>query len=306
MYELMVTVSVVVDDTDAAVETLCSRLGVPEPRPQAYAQGQGIRAVFCRVHPKYAVAPTFLEVVSAAPITEAGPDVPVFPVEKVAALQGDRPVKIHATEIGMPYQTLMDLGDHLQRLGVPHRFTPGPATRLFTGSESLVSYDPTADAGLFIEGCPSADLQLAEEAFTAPADIPEDAHPSTMVRIAAREYLVEDLDETLRIMKRNLRWEPSVLRKEEGCRRAVMPFSVARSAALEFVEPTGRGRVSEAFDEVGPGAWTIRVAVVDVDAKAEDLAARDTQFTMEAGVLRPDPAATLGVPFEFTTAASSA
>ena len=54
-------------------------------------------------------------------------------------------------------------------------------------------------------------------------------------------------------------------------------------------------------EQLGPGAWTIRVSVVDVDAKATDLATRDTPCSLDGGVLRASPEATLGVPFEFVT-----
>jgi hypothetical protein len=83
-----------------------------------------------------------------------------------------------------------------------------------------------------------------------------------------------------------------------------MPFSVPRGARLELVEPTGPGRIAEGYERLGPGAWTIRIAVVDVDAKAADLAELGTPFSREGGVLRPSPDATLGVPFELVPAAN--
>ena len=81
-----------------------------------------------------------------------------------------------------------------------------------------------------------------------------------------------------------------------------MPFRVPRSAKLELVEPLGAGRVAVAYEQLGPGAWTIRVSVVDIDAKASDLAARDTPYSIDEGVLRVSPDSTLGVPFEFVRA----
>jgi hypothetical protein len=110
---------------------------------------------------------------------------------------------------------------------------------------------------------------------------------------------VEYLDETLRILERNLWWKPVSVTQEEGCRRAVMPFSAPRSARLELVQPLGSGRVADAYGRLGPGAWTVRISVVDVDAKAKDLSMRGTSFTRDEHVLRPDPEVTLHVPFEF-------
>ena len=81
-----------------------------------------------------------------------------------------------------------------------------------------------------------------------------------------------------------------------------MPFAAPRSARLELVQPTGPGRVADAYEQLGPGPWAVRVSVVDVDAKAADLAARGTPYTFTDGVLRADPASTLQVPFEFVSA----
>jgi hypothetical protein len=260
--------------------------------------------MFCRVHPKYAVAPTFLELVAAGPIEDTTPGSMVFPVADIAARQGSRVVKWHATEISMPDAMLLDLSRHLDQLGVPHGFIPSDSRdRFFLGGDPNVSYDASSDAGLIVEAIRSTHLGLSEDGFSAPADIPPDAEPEAMVRIVAREYLVHDLDETLRILERNLRWTPDSVREHDGARRAAMPFLAPRSARLELVEPTGPGRVADAYEQIGAGAWTIRISVVDVDAKAEDLAARGTPFTIEDGVLRPDRECTLQVPFEFVAAA---
>jgi hypothetical protein len=299
----MTSVSVVVDDIDSAVKTLCDNVGIPEPRPQSFREGQGIRAMFCRIHPKYAVAPTFLELVTPGPINDEGPHVGVFDVAKIAAQQGDRPIKLHASGVGMTGDTLDQLVDRLRTLQVPHVLAGLPPTaRLLTGWNDSGSYDWDADAGLFFEGVPSFELQLSEEGFTGPADIPAEAEPTTMIRISAREYLVRDLGESLGILERNFGWVPRSVLDETECRRALMPFSAPRSAVVELVEPKGSGRPAEALERLGPGPWTIRVTVVDLAAKADDLTRRGTPFTMDNDVIRPAPDATLGVPFEFVPA----
>ena len=50
-----------------------------------------------------------------------------------------------------------------------------------------------------------------------------------------------------------------------------MPFRAPRSASLVLVEPGGPGRVADEYEEVGAGAWTIRISVVDIGTKAGDL-----------------------------------
>jgi hypothetical protein len=300
MYQLMTTVSVLVEDITAGVDQLGRTIGVPTPRPQSYRSGAGVDAVFMRVHPKYAVAPTFLELI--APGAGDGPD--TIPIAAIARRQGTRRVRWHATELAMPERELHDLADHLRELGVPIGFfPPDHRDRFFLGGNPRrEDYDPGADGGLLIEAGRSGHLGLPEEAFTAPADIPAGALPETLVRIVAREYLVEDLDATLAVFERNLRWTASEVIERDGCRRAVLLFSTPRSARLELLEPAGPGLVRDAFEELGPGAWTIRVSVVDLDAKAADLDSRQTPFERRPGSVRPDPTYTLGVPFEFVTA----
>jgi hypothetical protein len=291
-YELLTSISMVVEDIPSAVSTLVDAIGIGVPKPHWYVEGSGIRAQFCRVHPSYVVAPTLIELVTAA---EVPPDAShAFPVAEIAAKQGNRPVKIHATGIGLPAVALYDLGRHLQQLGVSHWYLgAGDTARL------VISHDL---AGLFVEAIPSAELRLGDEGFHGLADVPAGITPEAMVRIAARRHLVADLEETLRVLDRTMRWKHARIVDEPGCRRAIMALSAPRSAQLELVQPTGPGRVQDAYDELGPGAWTIQIAVADVAAKAEDLARRRTPYTAESDVLRVDPAATLGVPFEFVAA----
>jgi hypothetical protein len=288
-YQLLTSVSIVVEDIPSAVSTLIDAIGIGVPKPHWYVEGSGIKAQFCRVHPSYIVAPTLLELVTAG---EVPPDAShSFPVAEIAAKQGNRPVKIHATGIGLPAVALHDLGRHVKQLGVSHWYLGAGDTARLVISDDL--------AGLFIEAIPSAELRLGEDGFHGLADVPAGAAPEAMVRIAARQHLVADLEETLRVLDRTMRWKPAHIVDEPGCRRAIMAFSAPRSAQLELVQPAGPGRVQDAYDELGPGAWTIRIAVVDVAAKAEDLTARGTPYTAENDVLRVDPAATQGVPFEF-------
>jgi hypothetical protein len=300
MYQLMTTVSILLDDIAAGVDQLGRALGVPAPRPQAYRGGGSVEAVFLRVHVKYAVAPTFLELIAPGPVDTPGG----IPIAAIKARQGDRSVKWHATELAMPEPQLHDLAGHLAALGVPVAFfPPDRRERFFLGGDpGSAGYDPRADGGLLVEAGRSGHLGLPDDAFTAPADIPADALPETMVRIVAREYLVTDLDATLDVFERNLRWSPRSVTDDDGCRRAVLPFSTPRSAQLELLQPAGPGPVASAYEQLGPGAWTIRVSVVDLNAKAADLDRRGTPYALRDGSLRPDPAASLGVPFEFVAA----
>jgi len=319
MYELMVTISILVDDIQSGVEDLRSNVGLIEQRPASFVAGPGISAVFARVHPSYEVAPTFLELAAAAPADQATSvpgiltdgDEPAdaarafpFPMPAVSALQGTRAIKWHATEVGMSDEVLDELAAHLETLGIsPGWWPPVERDRCYiAGDPASDSWNPSVDAGLFIEAIKRSDLRLPEAALVAPANVPAGSDPASMVRIIARQYLVEDLDRTLVALARSMKWRPSSITESEDSRQAVMPFSAPRSARLELVQPMGAGRAARAYEELGPGAWTVRIGVVDLDAKAKDLEERGTPFSREDGALRPDPAYTLRVPFEFVTA----
>jgi hypothetical protein len=310
----MTTVSLLVDDIHAGVATLRRTIGLLEQRPAAYRSGPGISAVFCRVHPKYAVAPTFLELVSQASRDQPSDDLglagqqettsAVFPLAEVAERQGARTIKWHATELALTDEGVADLAHHLESLSIAVGYHPPDRKDRFyaAGNPASPTFDPGVDGGLFIEATKLSHLGLPQEAMSAPADVPPDTSPNGMVRVAARQYLVDDLDAALAAMRRNLRWEAVSITEEAGFRRAVMPFSAPRSAQLELVQATGPGPVADAYDQLGPGAWTVRISVVDVNAKAKDLEDRGTTFTFDGTVLRPDPIHTLQVPFEFVSA----
>jgi hypothetical protein len=317
MYPLMVTVSLLVDDIHAGVATLDRSIGVIPQRPDAYRAGPGISAVFCRLHPKYAVSPTFLELVAPAPPHQESDQLglggrphdgteAVFPLPAVSERQGRRHIKWHATELAMSDDQMADLARNIESTGRPVGWHPPDRSDRFyaAGDPASAAFDPALDGGLFIEAIKLAHLGLPEGALVAPADIPGDARPESMIRIVARDYLVDDLDEVLDALRRNLLWEPSSVTDEGTCRRAVMPFSAPRSARLELVQPTGSGAAAKALDQLGPGAWTIRIAVADVTAKANDLESRGTPFSLVGGAIQVDPSVTLDVPFEFVTAAA--
>jgi hypothetical protein len=301
MYQLLVTVNIIVDDLARAVSTMRDAIGMPEPRPSYFASAPGIDVVFCRVNPVYAVAPTRLEFVASAPTGDLAPGEVFFPVDFLGSQHGDRPFRIHATQIAMPDDYMGEIGDHLRRTGVVHRFEPGAQLeRLWIGGESPGEYDPSFDAGLIFEGCPVSVLGLPDEALTAPADVPPDTEPGSMVRIVNWRYLVEDLDKTLSVLSRNLLWEAASIRDDIDGRCAVMSMSAPRSATIEFVEPLVPGHAAAELDAHGAGPWTVQIGVFDLDAKAVDLEARGTPFSRApSGAIRIDPTATLDIPFEF-------
>ena len=107
-----------------------------------------------------------------------------------------------------------------------------------------------------------------------------DLEPGAMVRVLERLWLVADLDASLRSLEQNLAWIPEHrgFDPTTGCQRASMAVNHPRSARVVLLEPVESGEVSEAVARWGPGAWAIGIGVNDLEAKAEDLRRRGTEF----------------------------
>ena len=85
-----------------------------------------------------------------------------------------------------------------------------------------------------------------------------------------------------------------------------MSLNIPHSAAFQLVEATNPDTVlGEYYARWGPGPFTTRIAVVNLDAKEDDLRSRSTPCERLRGSaqlperLRIDPAATHGLLFEF-------
>src|SRR3546814_11409751 len=91
-----------VDDVPGTMDQLVARVGLMEPDPiwRQVFPAHGYDAMFARVSMSRTAAPSRLEVISSHPIPE--PIDPAFPrsyIDEMGAVQGDRPVKTHATVI---------------------------------------------------------------------------------------------------------------------------------------------------------------------------------------------------------------
>jgi Glyoxalase/Bleomycin resistance protein/Dioxygenase superfamily len=154
----------------------------------------------------------------------------------------------------------------------------------------------------------ASDARDASDA-TGTGDEPlNDDTAGTMVRTAARVFLVDDLDRSLAELALAFGWEPErgPARSDDGSRRAVLGFRLPQSARVELLEPAEGTEAGAYLRAWGPGVWSIRIAVTDLDAKADDLRARGTPFArVRTGfddlpvILQVDPQATPACRFEF-------
>lgn len=312
VFDLMINAEVIVDDIAVAERVFVDALGFPEPREswKGTVSAAGFSFIFARVHPSLKISPTRVEAMAVAPIDHGAE--PFLP--NLLAAQGKRPWKTHANELAT--SSIDSVIARLEQQGCRFYTMPReegyPFLRLWLGwtADDLGAYRPDVDGGLMFEIC-ETDSLLQGPALWEPQSDPILA-PGSMIRVVRRSWIVEDIDRTLAAIERNLGWRPRLGPETSarlGCRRAVFGFKHLRSAELELLEPIAAGEVRDSLDTWGPGSWTIRIAVNDLDAKAEDLRRRGTSFesyeSEDAGtVLRADTGP-LDVPgiFEFTQAA---
>jgi hypothetical protein len=316
VFDLLVSSDFMVPDPDATMTTFVKALGIPEPKPRwrQAPKRHAYVAWFARVHPSFAVAPTVIEPQGHRHLDQ--PDDPFFPdhLAELARFQGaHRRHKLHATVLATA--RFEELVAKLVRRRVPYRLAPMsaelPMDRIWIGiSPESPRYDPSYDGGLAVEVLPLRALRLPDDTFQVPPPEPLDPAPADMIRVVARSHLVRDLDDTLRRLSLHLDLEPAGrvdVIAEEGYRRARMRLALPHSAALEILEPfDGDSVVGRHLATWGPGPYATRIAVYDLDAKREDLAARGTRFAdlppssaVDGRRVAVDPEAVEGHLFEF-------
>jgi hypothetical protein len=302
MYDALVSADVVADDPDAVAASLVRILGLPEPRANAALEpeGHGFRAIWLRLQPSLTVAPTRIEVIGVRPRNAPHDHI----AERIDA-QSERPVRTHATVLA---GDIARVREHLCRNAVPHRVTPEsenfPFPRVWLGvtEDHPTRYDRTVDCGLWLEVVPTRFSGIPQ---------PDDrvAQGPGVHRIAARRFLVTDVDAAARTLERNLRLVADGVVARPAGRTARYVLGNPRSAAIEIVEPTDDSPEARLMADWGPGPATVVVEVGDLDHVAQALAelgvATDGATTAEGDrCLRPTPTATANVPFEFVSSTS--
>ncbi|WP_043782823.1 hypothetical protein [Rhodococcus sp. JVH1] len=247
------------------------------------------------------VSPTRIEVIGPRPRTEPGDH-----LEERMSAQLPRPVRTHATVFAGDVESVIT---NLERRGVRHRVSPAgndfPSPRVWIGvtDDDPLGYDPTVDGGLLAEVI-SPDLAGLPTEYADPADFDSYA-PGTIVRVAARRFLVADLDEAVRALDANLLLTPSGLVTDTVARRARYTFGIGASAGIELAQPTSADSdLADFAGKWGPGPHAVVLAVRGLEQFALDLEVRGTPFTRSENhegqwVLHVDTSFTSGTPFEF-------
>jgi hypothetical protein len=290
--DFLYTADFMVPDPDAWTEMVVAKLGIVarEDYRQGFAD-HGYIAHFLRVNPSRSVAPTLFE--PQHHVDVPNPVDPLFEpyLDSLDEFQGRfRPIKTHSCVIAT--DDIDGLIDTMHQRRIPFRVAPIDAhlawERVWVGcSPEQPRYRPDWDGGLCLEWHPIAPLAYPDSTFQTPIPVQKNPQPADMVRILSRTFLVRDIDAVLRALSDNLDIEargPVETFAAEGFKRARIGFELPHSATIDLVEPTsGNSETGRYLATWGPGPYAVCIAVNDLDAKADDLRARGTNFE-----LRPD------------------
>jgi hypothetical protein len=312
VFDFLVSADLLIDDFPAAVETMQARLGFGDAKPQWYSggEGRGFEVVFLRTQSRLPGSPTRLEVMAA---TAVDPDLPapqtLSHMPGLRRAQAGASVRTHGTVFAVS-----DMDDAIARVqhgGYRHWLDAAndlmPHHRLWVGVSEVEKdvWIPGDDGGLLIELVESVTIPGVMDAAGEPSPQPE-LPPGAMTRIAARRWLVPDLDASIARLHATFDCAIGpVASTAAGSRTAPILCAHPRSAVVDLVQPAPGTTEAQLVGAHGPLPWTIVVAVNDLAAKADDLEARQTPFARAVdditggATLAPAPSATLGVPFAF-------
>jgi hypothetical protein len=318
LYDFLLSADFVVDDADAALASFVEVLGLPDQDPRWRMAGprNPYVAWMARVQRSMAHAPTRLEIISVSPAPVADPEDPALKpaLDNVIKFQGAaRPVKTHATVLVSSH--FDEILTRLSRRRVPYRLSPKTEEmsldRVWVGvSADGAIYDPSYDAGLAIEILPVGPFGAV---YKDPTSAQTARTAGGLVRVESRSFLVRDLDSSLRALSLYLDLEadgPVELIADDGYRRARMRLGLTTGCALELVEPVDwsspAGRYLATW---GPGPWTTRLTVDDLDSTRNALLERQIPFEELKGTValggrdavRLDPTLLGGALFELVS-----
>jgi hypothetical protein len=319
VFDFLVSADILVDDFEAAVSNLQSRLGFGPAKPQWYGggEGRGFEVVFLRTHPRLQGSPTRLEVIAARSLSADVPPPQTLPhMPGLRRAQEDAPVRTHGTVFAV--SDMAAAIDRVRQGGFRHwldaRNELVPYDRLWVGVSEFEKdcWVPGDDGGLLVELVETRSIPgVMESADEAPP--PLDAPPGAMSRIAARRWLVSDVEASVERLRATFDCAIDPVRETMARSRvASITCSHPRSARVDLVQPAAGSVQADVLGERPSLPWTIVIEVDDLDAKARDLAARDTRNdpvvddVLDVDSLAVVPALTEGVPFLFVEAAAAA
>ncbi len=314
-FELLVSADAVVPDHDAAVAQCQDEWGLPyvDPKWTVAPEGTGGKWTFIRLRKDRRLAPTAFEILG---IPYHPPDPDHRPTDyaylpEIAASQGSRPARNHSTVLSTldfpaVLDTLTATGADF-RLDQPHPRLPAPRLWIGFSDEHPDVYDPRTDGGLRLEILPHEAFRLPPASAELSSDSVEEGE---QLRVVSRTIVVDDLDAVRRTLDEHLHWGPASDRTgPDGVRRATFHFAYSNSATLEVIEPSLPAVEADVLQRWGPGPFSIRIEVDDLDALRDRLLRKKVPHTELPPVADDSPPRVyrpatfeLGTAFEFVPA----
>jgi hypothetical protein len=308
VFDCLVSADLSVRDPEAVASLLVDKLGLPswEPGWVHDLASRGYLAYFLRAQRNRTDAPTAIEVVGPHPSLGYGGW--GAHLRGAHELQGDRPMKTHSTVCTVP-----DVKKYAARLGaagVPFVFDGGspelPFEKLWVGRSvgTGYHYDPSFDSGLMIELVPTAVLRLRPAVGVTPSTLAE----GDIVRVAARSFIVDDVDQSVRTLSSTLDWRPSDVgfSETDNCRVITFAGEVPASAKLELIQPNDDDSPAACHHRrFGGGAYRITFAVKGLAAATRKLDAQGLSYAIDEAPngepvrVRIDPACLGGFLIDF-------
>ncbi|MFE7421100.1 hypothetical protein [Rhodococcus sp. NPDC057529] len=299
MFEVLASVDVFVPSAQKAFDVLQNPLGLYEPRGIWYQDWPewGFDARWCRVNLDLSVAPTHFEIIAPTPAPDLNLDHPHM--QRMFEAQGTRLHKTHSTPVAV--LDVDEIARRLSRVGATFRIDEPaekmPFPRLWVGytRELPGVYNPSSDGGLHLEFIPALGFPVVDKAVQPL----QDGHP--VRRISRRSILVDNLEETLRTVDRNLGWSPSSAVRRRGADRvATFTFDHPNSAVLDVVEAGEDGPARDYRQAWGIGPYGISLEVDTLEPVAAALhEAGWIDEQLPPGPIRPDHRMTFGAQFDF-------
>ena len=296
-----------------------TKLGIPPGQPMRMTMhGDAFDVAYLTMNEDYALSASCIQLMGIRPqawdepYSELGRDLRAMLLAYITAQRLDRPIVTHVHCLSTPseddIQTIIEM---LRSRGVPHFARMKNVYIGLVEENGRVRYDPTADAGTFLEFAPT--VQTDFPGFVLPPTLPENPEVAnlalgTLVRPLARTQIVRNVQAVVDRYRWMLDWpgESDVEYVDGDGQRSVVVKPVnGLSAVWELIGPTAPdSRAARMLDRFGEGPWAIRLGVFGIDAKLEDLNRRGTRWREIAP--GPDGARRIeinrydvhGVPFE--------
>jgi hypothetical protein len=277
-------------ETQRALET---KLGIPAGqaiRPTLHGSGYDI--AYLQMNEDFALSASWIQLMGLRPLSdgepenELGRELRAMLLAYITAQRRDRPTVTHVQALSAPAQEDVEtIIEMLRSRGVPFFARMKNVYIGLVEKNGRIHYDPSADAGMFLEFAPS--VQTDFKNFVLPPRLPENPQiaqlePGTLVRPVARTHVTSSAEAVIERFREMLDWpdeEDLEFVEGDGQRSVIIKPLNGLSAVWEIVEPIrADSRAGEVMARWGAGPWANRIGVFGLDTKLGDLNTRGTRW----------------------------